>query len=1258
VTDFKSILLRLASPEKILSWSRGEVTKAETINYRTQRAERDGLFDERIFGPEKDYECYCGKYRRIRYKGIICEKCGVEVTRSIVRRERMGHIALATPVAHIWFFRGVPSVLGLLLNLSVPELEKVIYFAGYIITKVNEKEKAETFRNLEKEYKAKSKNILEKEKKAAFKESYDRSKNEIEGFRRNKVVSETEYHRLSLKYGDIFEAEIGPGALYNICKQLDFNQLKKDLIEEAVGITNPQSHKKILNRISLAKAMERAGIRPEWMFVTVLPIIPPAFRPMVQLDGGRHATSDVNDLYRRVINRNNRLKKLIELKAPEVICRNEKRMLQEAIDALVDNSIRKGQAVALSQAQRRPLRSLSDMLRGKQGRFRQNLLGKRVDYSGRSVIVVGPELKMHQCGLPKHMALELFRPFVISKLRKAELAYNVKGAGRLIDDATPEVWAILEEVIKDKYVLLNRAPTLHRLGIQAFQPILIEGNAIQIHPLVCAAFNADFDGDQMAVHVPLSEAAQKEAKEIMASSKNLLGPGNGEPIVNPSKDIVLGCYWLTKIKKGVKGEGKIFASPNEAISAHDFGYVDLQAEIKVLITPTPKYQKLFSEKIIQTSVGRLLFNSVLPNDFEYFNDELTKKKLEEITKRLISTYGVDATPPILDKIKDFGYHYATASGISWGIDDLVEPKEKESLVKEAFGKEKEVEKHYNEGLLTTEERYDKVIEIWQDVKRKLDALVRTTLDKFGPVHSMVSSSARGNWEQVSQMTGMKGLVVNPAGRTIDLPIISSYKKGLDVLEYFISTHGARKGTTDTALKTAKAGYLTRRLVDVAQDVIIREEDCGGKKGFLLSKIQVGAAGDDFGKRLVGRTLARDLIIPSSAITADGKPLENDLASAKATEEKSQKIFKRNHILNFEEAEFVKKSNVLEVYVRSPISCQSVRGVCQFCYGNDLGSGNLVKLGEAVGIIAAQAIGEPGTQLTMRTFHIGGVAGGGDITLGLPRVEEIFELRMPNNLAAVSEISGKVLEIKHLEHEKIVRILPESAGAKDGEKKKGRPSRRSPAKRDGDGEKDNETKEYLIPFGKALIVKEGDEIKAGDSLSSGSLDIKNLFGIASFEVVQNYILNEVGKIYAMQGAPINKKHIEVIVRQMFSRYRIKEAGDSYFGEGEVVERADFLEENIRLAKEGKNPAKAITLIMPISKVALSTSSFLSAASFQDTARVLIKASIRSSRDYLRGLKENVIIGRLIPAGTGFRKEYHAEAYAEEKEEETETGPAAE
>ena len=1224
VTDFKSIMLKLASPEKILSWSHGEVTKAETINYRTQRAERDGLFDERIFGPEKDYECYCGKYRRIRYKGIICEKCGVEVTRSIVRRERMGHVTLASPVAHIWYFRGIPSVLGLLLNLSVPELEKVIYFANYIITKVNEKAKLEMLLNLEKEYRAKLKNITEKEKKATLKGAYDKSKSEINDFRLNKVISEIEYHHLSLKYGDIFEAEIGAEALYNICKKINLGETRKSLMEETEKISNPQLQKKILKQISFVKAMERAGMRPEWMFLSALPIIPPAFRPMVQLDGGRHATSDVNDLYRRVINRNNRLKKLLELKAPEVICRNEKRILQEAVDALMDNSIRRGQAKAVSQAQRRPLRSLADMLRGKQGRFRQNLLGKRVDYSGRSVIVVGPELKMHQCGLPKRMALELFRPFIISKLIEREFAFNVRGAGRLIDEATADVWAILEEVIKDKYVLLNRAPTLHRLGIQAFQPILIEGNAIRIHPLVCAAFNADFDGDQMAVHVPLSEASQKEAKEIMASVKNLLGPGTGEPIVNPSQDIVFGCHWMTKVRKGMKGENLVFSSPNEAIMAYDFGFVDLQAEIKVLVTPTPKYQ-IFSEKIIQTTVGKLLFNSVLPSDFEFINDELNKKKLAEIVKRLIIRYGTDATPSVLDKIKDFGYEYATKSGISWGINDLVEPKEKEALVNGAMKQGKEVEKHYNNGLLTAEERYDKIIEIWQNVKQKISNLVPEALDEFGPVKIMVSSAARGNWDQVSQMSGMKGLVVNPAGKIIDLPIISSYKKGLNVLEYFISTHGARKGTTDTALKTAKAGYLTRRLVDVAQDVIIREADCQDKKGFRLSRSNIEAYSEDFAKRLVGRTLSQDLTISADNI---------------------KKVFKRNHIIGADEAEIIKKSDASEIFIRSPLNCHAVRGVCQVCYGNDLGSGSLIKPGEAIGIIAAQAIGEPGTQLTMRTFHVGGVLGGGDIALGLPRVEEVFELRTPNNPAIISEVEGKVLEIKNLEQEKIVRILidPSTFFDKTRDKSFRANAEKSRVKKI---KKQQEVKEYVIPFGKVLIVKEGDKIKAGDALCSGFIDIKQLFNIASVETVQNYILNEVGKIYAAQGVPINKKHIEVIVRQMFSRFRIKEPGDSYFGAGEIVERSDFLEENIRLEKEGKVLAKAISLVMPISKVALSTSSFLSAASFQDTARVLIKASVRGARDYLRGLKENVIIGRLIPAGTGYRKEFQT-AFVEEEE----------
>jgi len=1205
VTDFKSIVIKLASPEKILAWSRGEVTKPETINYRTQRAEKDGLFDERIFGPEKDYECYCGKYRRIRYKGIICDKCGVEVTRSVVRRERMGHIKLASPVSHIWFMRGVPSRIGLVLNLSIPELERVIYFAGYVIIKVNEKAKEEALKELEREFKSKTKKEGMKEKdKSGLKEALDAAKKEIDSIRIRRVLSEVEYHRLSLRWGEVFEASIGAEALFKLCKDVNMMSLRRELEVELEETENPQARKKVIKRLSLVKAMERSGTRPEWMFLNIIPVSPPALRPMVQLEGGRHATSDVNDLYRRVINRNNRLKKLLELKAPEVIVRNEKRMLQEAVDALLDNSIRRGPGAATSQAQKRPLRSLADMLKGKQGRFRQNLLGKRVDYSGRSVIVVGPDLKLHQCGLPKHMALELLRPFVINKLITAGLAHNIRSANRLIDEATPDVWAILEEVIRGKYVLLNRAPTLHRLGIQAFQPILIEGNAIQIHPMVCSAFNADFDGDQMAVHVPLTEEAQREAADIMAATKNLLKPGTADPTVTPSQDMVIGCYWLTKLRTNVKGEGKIFSNPNEAILAYDYGIVDLKANIKVRSTLTPKYKK-FEGGIFETSVGRLLFNSVLPNDFEYMNEDIKKKTLERIVARLIVDYGVDKVPPILDKIKSFGFRYATVSGISWGMDDLRVPKEKVEILKEAQIEAKKVDDQYNEGLLTDEERYDKVISIWAEVKRKVDEIVPTVLNEEGPIHLMVSSAARGTWTQVTQMTGMKGLVRNPAGRTIELPILSSYKEGLNVLEYFISTHGARKGTADTALKTAHAGYLTRRLVDVAQELIIREEDCKDSTGLKIIREKIEEYGKSFNARIFGRVLAQD---------------------AKGTDGKT--IFKKGHLLSHEDADLLDKSGIESVTLRSPISCQTLRGICQACYGYDLGSNATVKMGEAVGIVAAQAIGEPGTQLTMRTFHVGGVAGAADITMGLPRIEEIFELRAPKNAAVLSDVDGTVIEIIDSGREKTVTILVDEKNKKKGE----------------------ETKEFVTPFGRSLLVQKGSEVKKGQALSEGPIEIKELFLLSGPSVAQNYIISEVGRIYSLQGASINDKHVEVIVSQMFSRIRVKESGDTKFAIGDVIEKSELIEENEKLSTKNGKVAEGAGVVMGITKTALSTSSFLAAASFQETTRVLISASLEAKEDRLHGLKENVIIGRLIPAGTGYRKDYETKNEDEEIEEE--------
>ncbi len=1225
VTDFSAIILKLASPQDILSWSHGEVTKAETINYRTQRAERDGLFDERIFGPEKDYECYCGKYRRIRYRGIICEKCGVEVTRSIVRRERMGHIALAAPVAHIWFVRGTPSRLGLLLNLSVSDLERVIYFAGYIITSVNKEAKLQILLNLEKEFKAKTKKIENRKEKDGFKSALSVTKQEIDSIVLYRVLSEADYRRLSLKYGEIFEASIGAEALFDIMKKLDLKQLEEKF-EAEYEEASPQNRKKLIRQLDLTKAMRRSGIRPEWMFLTVVPIIPPALRPMVQLDGGRHATSDVNDLYRRVLNRNNRLRKLLELNAPEVIVRNEKRMLQESVDALIDNSIRRSQGAAISQSQKRPLRSLADMLRGKNGRFRQNLLGKRVDYSGRSVIVVGPELKLHQCGLPKHMALELFRPFVIAKLISRELAYNIRGANRLIDEKTDEVWAILEEVIKDKYVLLNRAPTLHRLGIQAFQPILIEGNAIQIHPLVCSAFNADFDGDQMAVHIPLGENAQREAKEIMASSKNLLIPRTGDPIINPSQDIVLGCFYMTRIREGARGEARYYSTPNEAIMAYDFGFLELQAKIKVLVTNSPKYKEFAKDNFLETTVGRLLFNSVLPSDFSYINEEISRKKMVKLVEQLIQHSGKEQVPVILDRIKDFGFKYATKSGFSWGMDDVVRPPEKTRIIEEAMKKEKEIYKYYDEGLLTDEERYHQTIMIWQDTKAKVDEIVANSLDKFGPVYSMVSSGARGSWVQINQMAGMRGLVRNPAGRIIDFPIISSYKEGLNVLEYFISTHGARKGTADTALKTAKAGYLTRRLVDVAQDVLIAEDDCGDKNGSPIDRKLLALYEEDMEPKLKGRILAQDLAI---------------------------KKFKKGHLISPEDAKVIDDSGVERVYIRSALTCRAKWGLCRLCYGRDLGSNELIKLGEAVGIIAAQAIGEPGTQLTMRTFHTGGIAGkGGDITLGLPRVEELFEARTPHNAAIISEAPGMVLDIRGEEKEKIVEVLTEPEAMAEAEARAG--AVKTKAKKVSAAKKTKQTivkekMEYRIPFGKRVLVEKGQKIKAGDSLSDGPIDVKHLFKVAGKEAAQNYILKEVSRVYNIQGVSINDKHLEVIVRQMFSRFKVKDPGNTNFSIGRIIERTEFIEENERVKKEGGSIARAVRLIMPISKVALTTTSFLSSASFQDTARVLIRASLEGSRDRLRGLKENVIIGRLLPAGTGFHKKAGPEKFDTEKGE---------
>jgi len=1187
-TDFDQITLKLASPDQIKEWSYGEVTKPETINYRTGRSERGGLFDEKIFGPEKDYECYCGKYRRIRYKDIICEKCGVEVTRSIVRRERMGHIELSTPVAHIWFLRGVPSRMSVLLNISVSDLEKVIYFAGYIITKVHEEEKANIIQGLDKEFKSKLKNTNDDETKEKLKGLLSSTKKEIGEIYEGKVLNETSFHHYSLKYGTCFEANIGAEAIYSIFKNLDLNKLKahtETMLEKASTIEKD----KLQKRLSLIRSMIYANIRPEWMLLTVIPVIPPVLRPMVALDGGRHATSDLNDLYRRVINRNNRLKKLKEINAPDVILRNEKRIIQEAVDALIDNSIAKqNDSAAMSQSQKRALKSLSDNLKSKQGLFRQNLLGKRVDYSGRSVIVVGPQLKLNQCGLPKHMALELFRPFVISKILLAEIAFNIRGANKLIEERTPEVWAMLEEVIQGKYVMLNRAPTLHRLGIQAFNPILIEGNAIQLHPLVCQAFNADFDGDQMAVYVPLSEEAQWEAKELMAANKNLLKPQNGDPIVHPRMDMVLGCYWMTKNMEGEMGEGRYYASPNNAVTAYEYGIVSLHAKINVLSTDSVKYRK-FDSGIFTTTVGKILFNSILPNDFPYISDEMTQKRVSSLVDELIMSYGVDKTPALLDKIKEFGFKYSTISGTTWGLDNVRVPTEKPQIIADAKKLEEEVTSQWNDGLLSADEKYQKVIEIWTQAKKELEKVLPKTLDKHGSTYDLFTSGARGTMTSLIQMTGMKGLIQNNQGKTIEFPVIPCYHEGLSPIEYFTTTHGARKGASDTALNTAKAGYLTRRLVDVSQDVAITEEDCGTKEGKMVKRENISGIEIPLSKNIRGRVLAADL-----------KDKDGNV------------VYKKGFLVTKEEAYNIEGAGFTEVFVRSPLTCKTVHGICQMCYGLDLGRNHLVDLGEAVGIIAAQAIGEPGTQLTLRTFHAGGVAGT-DITTGLPRVEEIFERRIPKNPAIVSQTDGEVFEIKDKDgKEKIIKVLSDS-------------------KVDG---KPNEI-EYLAPFRRIPIVKVGDKVKKGDLLTDGSADIAEIFKYGSKEMVEEYIIREINKVYELQSASISRKHIEIIVRQMFSRRKIKDSGETNFSNGDIVENTAFIEENMRVAKISGKEAKAETIALGITEVSLRTKSWLSAASFQNTNRVLIENAIKGGVDSLRGLKENVIIGRLIPAGTGFK-----------------------
>jgi len=1205
VIDIEGIRVKVASPEEVLSWSHGEVIRPETINYRTQKPEKDGLFCERIFGPEKDYECACGKYKRIRYKGVVCDRCGVEVTKSQVRRERMGHIKLATPVSHIWFLRGVPSRMGLILDKSSQQLEKVIYFSSYIIINVNEEIVKKILGDIEQEYNRKVRKEKTNSAKQELKQARDKAREEVLEIKPFKILSEAVYHNLSLKYGESFEAGTGAEVIRSLFEKVDLKKTISELEKESKDAL-PINRKRILRRLKLFQGILKSGLRPEWMFLTILPILPPDLRPMVQLDGGRYASSDLNDLYRRVINRNNRLKYLLEISAPAVIVRNEKRMLQEAVDALIDNEMRKGVTTTATTGGKRLLKSLASMLAGKQGRFRQNLLGKRVDYSGRSVITVGPDLKYNQCGLPKSLALEIFKPFVIKRILDKELAYNIRGATRLIEDKTPEVWAILEEIVQGKLVLLNRAPTLHRLGVQSFQPVLIEGETIRVHPLVCESFNADFDGDQMAVYLPLSEEAQGEAREIMASTLNLLRPANGMPIIGPFRDIAFGCYYLTKMKepKGLEKESpvKVFSGVNEAITAYDFGFLDLQKKIKLY---NPK--KPGEREIIETTVGRIILNNSLPADYPYINKIVDAKGLKWIVRELIEKYRNEECVEILDRIKSLGFEYSTKSGISWGMDDLVVPPQKKELLKEA---EKEVEKinsYYKKGLLSKEEKTAQVILVWQTIKSKLEVLLKESLPEDGPVLSIINAGARGTWAQPVQMAGMKGLVNSPAGDIIELPVKSCFAEGFNVLEYFISTHGARKGTADTALRTSSAGYLTRRLVDVAHDTIVVEEDCGDKNGTTILRKDADDIGQNFIFKIVGRVCLEDVVKDKVVLV------------------------KKGEFIDWKKADLITKEKVEKVIVRSPLSCKTLRGVCQHCYGWDLGRNRLIELGQAIGVIAAQAIGEPGTQLTLRTHHLGGVAGAGDITHGLPRVEEIFEARSPKGEAVMSLVDGKVTKVD--EEKRIVTIeeIPNLNLAKTDDdsqqEKKAKPSKPSSKKN---------IIEYVIPGRVAILVKSGDIVKESQPLCEGSLDLKKLYKTVGLEDTQRYIVKEVQKIYSSQGVDIHDKHIEIIIQKMFSRTRIKDEGDSDWTKGEIINGAMFQEDVQRLKKQGKKALIGQQILFGISEVALTSESFLSAASFQQTSRVLIKAALEGKEDKLRGLKENVIIGKLIPVGTGFVK----------------------
>ncbi len=1283
--DFDALSLKIASPEVIRKWSHGEVSKPETINYRTQKPEKGGLFAEEIFGPTKDWECYCGKYKKIRYKGIVCDKCGVEVTHSIVRRERMGHIELSAPVSHIWFLRSIPSKVGLVLDLSIQALEKVIYFASFIITHVDQEAKEQTEQALKDEYKQKKKQIENEYKQKidrasadganakaleevaqerdgkfeALEEDFKAAEQELKDIHALSIISENRYQELALRYGHLFDANIGAGAIRDLLARMDLPKTLENL-EGEIKKSKGAKRERLVRRVKLLTSFHKNNIRPEWMVMVNLPVIPPDLRPMVALDGGRFATSDLNDLYRRVINRNNRLERLLELNAPEVICRNEKRMLQEAVDALIDNSARATKTVTASTGQKRQLRSFADILKGKQGRFRQNLLGKRVDYSGRSVIVVGPRLHIDECGLPKRMALELFKPFVMAKIIQRELAHNVRSASRFIESNAPEVWDILEELTKHTRVLLNRAPTLHRLGIQAFRPRLIEGKAIQLHPLVCPAFNADFDGDQMAVHLPLTEEAKWEAENLMAAERNILKPATGRPVATPGHDIALGSYYITKYAEADKAEvKKFFSNITEAKFAYKMKKIQLKERIKVRFENMSKFEEGASP-LVETSIGRIFFNEILPEKLPYYNEAISKKHLGQIIQFLLEFYGQEETARVLDNMKELGFRYVTKSGYSLGMDDFGHIEEKKELLKEGDEKVRVVEEQYQEGLLTDSERHSKVLEIWTDIKERVVSHNKTALEKDGPVFAMIESGARGSWGQLGQVIGMKGLVASPTGDIIELPVKGNFKEGFDVLEFFISSHGTRKGLSDTALRTANAGYLTRRLVDVAQDVVVTDEDCGDATGEWITKDHSDSMGKTLAERVIGR------FILSSIEDSNGKELVP--AGEVITEAYSRVI---------------EKTLLEKIHVRSVLQCKLPKGICAKCYGFDLSNNKVVKKGVATGIIAAQSIGEPGTQLTMRTFHLGGVAGGGDITQGLPRVEELFESRRPKRVAVLSEVAGKI-EIEDADGkvitnslgrkifegrrgQKIVKVHAEKVEDvvydvrkeddvkfADGQKVKkddvlivrGTSGDEVIApfagafKRDGDrvtlSFEGQMVKEYIIPLGYKLWVKDADMVEKGAQLTEGSVDLQELFELKGRPAVQRYILEEIQQIYSSQGQTLNDKHIEIIIRQMFSRMYVEDPGDTDLLPGEVVEKSQIAAANEQARVDGKKQAKGRELFLGISKVSLSTQSFLSSASFQETSKVLINAAITGKIDFLDGLKENVIIGRLIPVGTGFHE----------------------